>query len=119
MVRRSRLDETSRILRMIGAGISVLAAGSIGALAGTWIGVSAPSEQSNWSDATQMAAMPCDKPREVYPRLDESINVLMVGFDYNGSGRQLTTEGGRTRADTMILVRIDPSQHRISALSIP
>jgi LCP family protein required for cell wall assembly len=83
-------------------------------LAGAWIAGSSP--QPVLPTADNQSAGP---PREVWPKLDASLNILLLGIDYNGAGRHLTTDGDRTRTDTIILVRLDPHERRISALSIP
>jgi LCP family protein required for cell wall assembly len=98
------------------AGVSILTATAVGALAGAWIAVSGPAPvlPASASDAGGL-----DAPREVWPKLDQPLNVVLLGIDYNGAGRGLTTDGDRTRTDTIILVRLDPQHRRISALSIP
>lgn len=116
MVRRPPRRGANRLVRIAVAGVSILTATAVGALAGAWIGVSGaqPAQVATASDAGTAEA-----PREVWPRLDQPMTVLLLGIDYNGAGRSLTTDGDRTRTDTIVLVRLDPQTRRISALSIP
>lgn len=55
--------------------------------------------------------------------LDQPMNVLVMGSDYNYSyGKKQTGDaatGGHTRSDTMMLMNLDPQRQRINILSIP
>jgi LCP family protein required for cell wall assembly len=97
------------------AAFGVLMSTAAGALSGAWIGVSGPPAVLPAAASDAVA----EPPRQVWPKLREPLNVLLLGIDYNGAGRHRTTDGDRTRTDTIILVRVDPETRRISALSVP
>lgn len=48
------------------------------------------------------------------------LTILVMGVDYNNYRRKgLSTEGNRTRTDTLLVVRLDPKKKRAAVLSIP
>lgn len=53
-------------------------------------------------------------------RQPRPMTILVMGVDYNNYRRTgLTTEGNRTRTDTLLVVRVDPNKKRAAVLSIP
>ncbi|MBC7543253.1 MAG: LCP family protein, partial [Candidatus Sericytochromatia bacterium] len=100
--------------------MSLLMAASTGAFAGAWIGVATPAPEVMQTTSSDRTVRPNTAPaNQLWPKLDGGMTIVLLGIDYNGSGRGLTTDGDRTRTDTIILVRIDPHTRRISALSVP
>lgn len=113
MARRSSQTARNPIWRFLAAGISLLVATATGAVTGAWVAVTTPEGPPPApSDATA-------RPRQGWPGLTAPMHILVLGIDYNGYGRHLSADGGRTRTDTLLLVRIDPRDRRVSALSIP
>ncbi len=67
-------------------------------------------EHATGAIGSALAAVP------VFPKLEERLNVLVMGVDWNG------TEAERyqgTRSDTMMLVTLDPDLKRVGIISIP
>lgn len=52
----------------------------------------------------------------ILPRLEQHMNVLVMGVDSNGVN---TDRFAGTRSDTMILVSLDPVEHKVGLVSIP
>ncbi len=72
--------------------------------------VVAQVENATGAIGSALAAVP------VFPKLEERLNVLVMGVDWNG------TEAERyqgTRSDTMMLVTLDPDSKRVGIISIP
>jgi polyisoprenyl-teichoic acid--peptidoglycan teichoic acid transferase len=53
---------------------------------------------------------------QIFPQLSERMTVLVMGVDSNGRDAQRFTG---TRSDTMIVVNLDPQEHRVGIVSIP
>ncbi len=50
------------------------------------------------------------------PRLEEKMNILVMGVDWNGDDAERYSG---TRSDTMMLVSLDPEKDKVSIVSIP
>jgi len=53
----------------------------------------------------------------VIPKLDERLNVLIMGVDWQGNKDVERYDG--TRSDTMMLVSLDPDHNKVGIISIP
>lgn len=53
---------------------------------------------------------------QIFPQLAERMTVLVMGVDSNGRDTERFTG---TRSDTMIIVNLDPQEHRVGIVSIP
>lgn len=47
------------------------------------------------------------------------VNILVMGVDRNPDAKEGTPEVFASRSDTMLLVRLDPTNHKVNILSIP
>ena len=68
------------------------------------------SEATSSAFNTAISAMPS------LPKLDEKMNILVMGVDWNGDDAK-RYQG--TRSDTMMVVRLDPEAEKVSIVSIP
>lgn len=55
-------------------------------------------------------------PAPILPRLEQKINILLMGVDSNGKD---TDRFNGTRSDTMMLVSVDPTLNKVGVVSIP